>query len=138
MEIGNTLDTADRKAWRQWLERNHFSKKEMWLVFHKKHTGRPSIPYSDAVEEALCFGWIDSIVKTIDKDSYAQRFTPRRPGSEWSELNKERLRKLIRQGSVPASHLPSAKVIVKKSAVQIAPDIARALKDASAWENFLK
>src|SRR2546430_10940490 len=79
MEIGTTLYVKDRRQWRAWLARHHKTAPEIWLIYYKKHSGRPRIPYSDAVEEALCYGWIDSITKPVDEDRWAQRFTPRRP-----------------------------------------------------------
>jgi uncharacterized protein YdeI (YjbR/CyaY-like superfamily) len=83
--------------WRRWLEKNHASERELWVGFHKKGTGRPSITWPESVDEALCFGWIDGIRKTIDADSYVIRFTPRRPGSIWSTVNTKRARELIRE-----------------------------------------
>src|SRR5205807_1161 len=97
MEIGDTLDVRTRAAWRAWLRRNHARKEEIWLVLHTKASGRPSIAYNDAVDEALCFGWIDSIVKKVGAQSRAQRFTPRRKGSPVSEMNKARARRLVRE-----------------------------------------
>ena len=73
IEISNTLYVSNRKDWRAWLRKNHQKKKEIWLVYFKKHTGKPRIQYSDAVEEALCYGWIDSTVKRIDDEKYAQK-----------------------------------------------------------------
>lgn len=93
-----TLHVHTRNEWRAWLEKNHEAEKEIWLVFYKKHTGRPRISYDDAVEEALCFGWIDSIVRKIDDERYAQKFTPRRDTAKWSDVNIARIRKLIREG----------------------------------------
>jgi uncharacterized protein YdeI (YjbR/CyaY-like superfamily) len=89
--------------WRNWLRRNHNKNSGVWLVFYKKHTGKPSLEYEAVVEEALCFGWIDSIIKKLDDQRYARKLTPRRPGSRWSELNKRRIAKLIRQGRMSAS-----------------------------------
>jgi uncharacterized protein YdeI (YjbR/CyaY-like superfamily) len=77
--------------------KNHKNQKEVWLVYYRKETGKPRISYDDAVLEALCFGWIDSIVKTIDKERFAQRFSPRKPKSELSQMNKERIRELIKE-----------------------------------------
>ena len=94
------LYVADRKAWRDWLQQHYKSESEVWLVYHKKHSGKPRIPYNDAVEEALCFGWIDSIVKSVDADRFAQRFSVRNPKTPYSQANKERLRELVRQGKV--------------------------------------
>jgi uncharacterized protein YdeI (YjbR/CyaY-like superfamily) len=87
-----------RGDWRAWLAKHHATEAEVWLVFNKRHTGKPRVPYNDAVEEALCFGWIDSIVKRVDDETYAQKFTPRKPNSKWSALNRKRVAALIGQG----------------------------------------
>jgi uncharacterized protein YdeI (YjbR/CyaY-like superfamily) len=81
-----TLDLRTRRQWRSWLAKHHGSESAVWLVFHKRHTGRPSVGYDDAVEEALCFGWVDSLIKRLDDARYARKFTPRKPGSQWSAL----------------------------------------------------
>ena len=94
MEIGKTLYVTKAAEWCRWLKKNHASEPEIWLVFHTKASGKASIPYNDAVEEALCFGWIDSIVKKHGPESRAQRFSPRRPKSPLSEMNKARVRRL--------------------------------------------
>lgn len=91
------LTFAARRAWRAWLERHHASARVAWLVYFKQHTGRPSIPYEDSVEEALCFGWIDGTLQRLDDARYCRRFTPRLPGSRWSALNKRRAEKMIRE-----------------------------------------
>jgi len=98
MEIGETLYVITREEFRKWLQKNHKSKKEIWLIQYKKATKKPSINYVEAVEEALCFGWIDGLEKRIDDERYALRFSPRRPKSSWTETNKERARKLIAEG----------------------------------------
>jgi uncharacterized protein YdeI (YjbR/CyaY-like superfamily) len=95
-----TLYAVNRDDWRAWLKKNHSSQKEVWLIYYKKHTGKPRIPYDDAVEEALCYGWIDSTVKRIDDEKYAQKFTPRNQKSNWSELNRKRARKMIKAGKM--------------------------------------
>ncbi|WP_424358152.1 YdeI/OmpD-associated family protein [Methanocella sp. MCL-LM] len=105
MEIDEQLYVATRDEWREWLERNHDKSEGIWLIYYKKGSGKPRIPYDDAVEEALCFGWIDSTAKSIDEEKYAQRFTPRRPGSGWSELNIRRMEKLIKEGRVTGAGL---------------------------------
>jgi uncharacterized protein YdeI (YjbR/CyaY-like superfamily) len=92
-ELG-TLDVRRRRQWRAWLAKNHASSDGVWLIFHKDHTGVPSIPYEDAVREALCFGWIDSLIKRLDDDRYARKFTPRKPTSKWSDLNRKRWEEL--------------------------------------------
>jgi len=100
MEITKTLYITTRAKWRKWLEKNHNTEKEIWLIYYKKHTGKPRIPYDDAVEEALCFGWIDSIIKRIDEEKYTQNFSPRKQNSVWSDLNKKRVKKLIEEGKI--------------------------------------
>ena len=93
MEIGQKLRVTTRQAWRTWLEKNHARKTEIWLVYATKQSGKGRVAYSDAVEEALCFGWIDGIMKKIDANYFAQRFSPRRSAkSQLSETNKERVR----------------------------------------------
>jgi uncharacterized protein YdeI (YjbR/CyaY-like superfamily) len=100
-----TLHITERAAWRAWLKANGGKDKEIWLVFYKKHTGKVRLAYDDAVEEALCFGWIDSTVKRLDDETYARKFTPRSPGSLWSELNIGRAKKMIAAGSMTAAGL---------------------------------
>ena len=89
-----------RAHWRKWLERHHAAKAELWLAYYKAHTGKPSVTYVEAVEEALCFGWIDGQVQRIDEESWVQRFTPRRPGSKWSKVNLRRFARLTAEGLV--------------------------------------
>ena len=98
--ITESLYVTERGAWRRWLIRNHESKKEIWLIYYKKHTGKPSIPYENSVEEALCFGWIDSTIKKIDEEKFARKFTPRKNKSRWSQTNKKRARMMIRNGKM--------------------------------------
>jgi uncharacterized protein YdeI (YjbR/CyaY-like superfamily) len=94
----DTIACKDREEWRNWLEKYHGRSEEIWLVFYKKHTGRPTVTYNQAVEEALCFGWIDSIIKRIDAERYAQKFTPRRKSSKWSRTNIARAKKMMESG----------------------------------------
>lgn len=96
---------TQRAEWRQWLSENHASVKCIWFVFYKKHTGKPSIPYDDAVEEALCFGWIDSIIKKLDEERYIQKFTPRNLKSRWSALNRQRVSSLLENGRMTEAGL---------------------------------
>lgn len=131
------LHVTNRADWRAWLRRRHKSAKDVWLVFNKKHTGRPRVSYNDAVEEALAFGWIDSTVQKVDEDRYAQRFTPRRTGSPYSQANRERLRAMARQGKVAKDVLATLGDVIAVEELRIAPDILQALKaDRAAWENF--
>jgi uncharacterized protein YdeI (YjbR/CyaY-like superfamily) len=92
------LYVSDRDEWRSWLEKNCDKESVIWLIFYKKHSGKRSVPYSDAVEEALCFGWIDSIIKRFDDEKYIQKFTPRNKKSTWSALNVRRVQEMIKQG----------------------------------------
>jgi uncharacterized protein YdeI (YjbR/CyaY-like superfamily) len=132
-----TLHVSTRKAWREWLAKHHDKEKEIWLVYYRKHTGKPRISYNDAVEEALCYGWIDSIQRGIDEERFAQRFSPRRKGSPWSEANKERLRQLIEAGEMTPAGLAAAEKALEDDRFVIAPDILKALKqDQKAWQNF--
>jgi|SRR5687767_10052077 uncharacterized protein YdeI (YjbR/CyaY-like superfamily) len=100
MDIGETLYVTTGDGFRRWLEKYHQTKKEIWLIQYKKATKKPSISYVDAVEEALCFGWIDGTQKSMDVERYALRFSPRRPKSNWTETNKERARRLIAGGKM--------------------------------------
>jgi hypothetical protein len=98
MEITNTFTAADRASWRKWLEEHGVNESEVWLVYYKATTGKPCISYQDSLEEALCFGWVDSIIQKIDEEKYARKFTPRRAGSKWSELNKHLVARLVKEG----------------------------------------
>ena len=100
MKITEVLDVQSRGPWRAWLRKNHATAKEIWLVYYRAESGRKRIPYSDAVEEALCYGWIDSTVKKLDRDRFVQRFSPRKKNSGLSEMNKERIRRLIKTGKM--------------------------------------
>jgi len=136
LEESKLLNVKDRQEWRAWLAEHYQAEKEIWLVYFKKHTGKLRIPYNDAVEEALCFGWIDSIVRTIDEDRYAQRFSVRNPKTPYSQANKERLRELIRQGRVAASVLEALGDLEEKP-FEIPADILAALQaNPLVWENF--
>jgi uncharacterized protein YdeI (YjbR/CyaY-like superfamily) len=136
MDIGTTLYVTDRKAWRAWLAKHHTSKSEIWLIYYKKHSGQPRIPYNDAVEEALCFGWIDSIIKRLDDDRTVQRFSPRRPKSFLSETNKERVRRLIKAGAMTPLGLTKIETQMKAGFVPARDIIAELKKDKVIWKNF--
>ncbi len=94
-----------RDQWRSWLQQHHDCEAGIWLVFFKLETGKPTLDYESSVEEALCFGWIDSIIKKIDGEKYARKFTPRKPDSLWSDLNKQRVARMIEQGRMAAPGL---------------------------------
>jgi len=134
--LGETLYVSDAASWRAWLAANHDSADEIWLVYYTKASGMPSIPYGAAVDEALCFGWIDSIVKKYGPHSRAQRFTPRRPGSRLSEMNKERMRRMVAAGRMTPAGLAAAGDVLDEPFV-IPDDILAALQaDEAAWRNF--
>jgi uncharacterized protein YdeI (YjbR/CyaY-like superfamily) len=137
MDIGQRLRVTTRKAWRTWLEKNHVRKKEIWLVYATKKSGKRRVPYSDAVEEALCFGWIDGTMKSIDENYFAQRFSPRRSAkSQLSETNKERVRRLIRAGLMTRAGMEKIRGRMSEEFV-LPPDIVGALKrDPQTWKNF--
>jgi uncharacterized protein YdeI (YjbR/CyaY-like superfamily) len=98
MKTGETLTVTTREEWRRWLAEHHQSKGEIWLVFYYKRTGKPTIPYNDAVEEAICYGWIDSQQNRMDEERFVRRFSPRRKRSHWSKSNKERALRMLRAG----------------------------------------
>lgn len=138
MNLGKTLLVTNRKDWRKWLKNNYDKEKEIWLIYPNKRSGKKRIEYNDAVEEALCFGWIDSLVKKVDDFSSAQRFTPRNLRSGYSQQNIERLRKLAEnQKLIPAVKTTVQKILSKKF---IFPeDILKEIKlNHAAWKNFQK
>jgi uncharacterized protein YdeI (YjbR/CyaY-like superfamily) len=143
-----TLYLSTRKQWRRWLAKNHKTVKEIWLVYYRKETGKPSILYEDSVEEALCFGWIDSIIKKLDNDSYARKFTPRTNMAKWSNQNKKRISKMLAARLVTKAGLATIENIKlvadksgaapkKPSAMEIPVYIREAFKqDKTVWDNF--
>jgi uncharacterized protein YdeI (YjbR/CyaY-like superfamily) len=138
MKLGKTIYVINRKDWRSWLAKNHGKEKEVWLIYYRKASGKPRIPYNDAVEEALCYGWIDSTVKFVDEERFAQRFTPRRPKSKLSEMNKERIRMMIQGKRMTAAGLAAVKhAFDKNQKFTISSDILKALRrDKDTWKNF--
>jgi uncharacterized protein YdeI (YjbR/CyaY-like superfamily) len=105
IEMTEELCVVDRDAWRAWLKENRDAKKEVWLIYYRKHSGKPSISYDDSVEEALCFGWVDSIIKKLDEEKFARKFTPRKSRSRWSEANRKRVEKMIGEGKMTEAGL---------------------------------
>lgn len=143
------LYITDREQWRNWLSENHAAEAGIWLIFYKKETSVPSIAYEAAVEEALCFGWIDSIIKKIDDERYARKFTPRSVKSVWSALNKKRVNKMIKQGRMTEVGLAKIKAAKKTGlwnkdprrqiSLDVPPEFAKALaRNKMARENFDK
>ena len=137
-----TLDARTREHWRRWLAEHHNSESEVWLVFHKRQTGRASIGYDDAVEEALCFGWIDSIIKRLDDARYVRKFTPRKPDSKWSTANRKRYAQLRAGGRLMPAGLKRAPTdrsgdAPRPSTSKVPPYVERALRShPAAWNYF--
>jgi uncharacterized protein YdeI (YjbR/CyaY-like superfamily) len=132
-----TFCPASRQEWRQWLTENHYSKQSVWLIYYKKKSGIASMPYSDAVDEALCFGWIDSTRKSMDSESFMQFFCKRKINSVWSKVNKAKVQRLTDEGLMaPAGHasIEAAKqngswtILDKVEALEIPKDLAKELK----------
>ena len=131
------LEVSKRSEWRAWLRRNYKTAKEVWLVYYKKHTGRPRVAYNDAVEEALAFGWIDSTAVKVDEARYAQRFTPRGPKSSYSPSNVARLRAMAAKGKIVPEVLAKVKPLLVEKPPIVPADILAALKaDRETWKNF--
>ncbi len=137
---------TERGQWRAWLEVNHASAAGVWLISYEKASGQPRVPYAEAVEEALCFGWIDSRQNTLDAERAMQLFTPRKPKSPWSRLNKERVARLIRDGCMAPAGLAAVEAARRDGswdaydaveALTIPDDLARALAaNAEAETHF--
>lgn len=135
------LDIRTREQWRQWLSEHHASSPGVWLVRHKQHTGVESLPYEDLVREALCFGWIDSLVKRLDDDRYATKVTPRKPTSVWSDLNRRRWRELEAAGRLAPAGLDAAPTENGYPARPTIPELPDYIADAfradpEAWRHF--
>jgi uncharacterized protein YdeI (YjbR/CyaY-like superfamily) len=139
------ITAASRDEWRSWLAKHHASETEVWLVYYKKHTGKPSVSYIESVREAICFGWIDGLKKRIDDECYMHRFTPRKPGSKWSPTNIKLAKELIETGLMTDAGWEAfrqgktydQKFLQEKRQVSLAPEHERALQaNAEAWANF--
>ena len=146
LESLEQLYVPDRRAWRRWLAANHARSPGVWLVFDKATHREDRLPYADAVEEALCFGWIDSTVRPLSDAQYRQLFTPRKPKSTWSRTNKERVARLTKVGAMHAAGLAAIAVAKENGAwtsldhveaLTVPPELARALEaTAGAAEGF--
>ena len=147
MNLNNALYFKNRNEWRTWLEINHKDLEEVWLIHYKKSTGKKGINHFDAVEEALCFGWIDSKLKKIDEERFILRYSPRKSKSVWSKINKEKAEELIASGKMTQAGLDKIEEakrngmwdsaytnIVKE---RIPSDLKQALiRNNKAWNNF--
>jgi uncharacterized protein YdeI (YjbR/CyaY-like superfamily) len=145
MDVTKTTYAANRSEWRVWLEQYHATEREVWLVYYKKGSGKPSATYLESLEEALCFGWIDSLIQKIDDEKYTRKFNPRRAGSKWSELNKHLVAKLVKEGRMTGAGLATVDFSLpkpdaprpKRSELPL-PDWLKAglMISPKAWENF--
>ncbi|WP_449437643.1 YdeI/OmpD-associated family protein [Pedobacter steynii] len=131
-----TFCPASREEWRQWLKENHSSRQSVWLVQYKQKSAKPSIPWSDSVDEALCFGWIDSTRKTIDEESFVQFFTKRKPTSNWSKINKTKVERLIEEGLMTEAGLHSIEVAKKNGSWSILDDVEELVVPKDLQEAF--
>lgn len=135
------IDVRTPQQWRAWLAKNHASSPGIWLVRHKEHSGVKSMPYEELVREALCFGWVDSLIKRFDDDRYVIKVTPRKPESKWSEINRRRWKELEATGLLAAPGLaaaPTGNSYAPKPAIPELPAyIAKALRtNERAWHHF--
>lgn len=140
------VEARDRKKWRAWLEKNHGRSPGVWLVFYKKSAGKSTVRYDEAVEEALCFGWIDSLMQPVDDQRYRQLFTPRNPRSEWSQPNKDRVARMIAAGQMTEFGMEKIRVakrdgswayMTAPDSLVVPPDLRKALNaDKSAKKGF--
>jgi uncharacterized protein YdeI (YjbR/CyaY-like superfamily) len=136
-----TLEIPNRQQWRAWLQKHYASSPGVWLVFYKKHTGVQCILYEDSVREALCFGWVDSLIKRLDEERHAHKFTPRRPSSKWSDINRKRWEELRDLGLLTPAGLAAAPTDNRYAPLPTVPNlpayIAKALKaNPKAWSFF--
>ena len=136
MQITDTLTVTNRSEWRQWLLEHHATAAEIWLISSTGQSGKPALSYLESVEEALCFGWVDGLGKKIDPEHWDQRFTPRKPKSNWTELNKERARRLIQSGLMTDAGLAVLPDLSPDS-FHFPQDILAALQsDPQTWQNY--
>ena len=136
-----TIELRGRKAWRMWLAEHHATSPGVWLVCYKDHTGAKTLGSEDVACEALCFGWIDSLIKRLDEDRYLRKVTPRRPTSKWSDVNRRRWKKLKGAGLLGPAGLAAAptenRYAERPSVPELPGYFAKAVKaNANAWKFF--
>ncbi|MFH1448592.1 MAG: YdeI/OmpD-associated family protein [Candidatus Micrarchaeota archaeon] len=147
MELNEALCFNGSLEWRKWLSQNHDKEKAVWLIHYKKHSGKPSLNYNEALEEAICFGWIDGKMKGVDGERFILRYSPRRPKSVWSKINREKAEKLIEAGRMTDAGLAKIEEAKKsgywdnaytnKRKEEMPSDLKKALvEDVTAWDNF--
>jgi uncharacterized protein YdeI (YjbR/CyaY-like superfamily) len=140
------LDFPDREAWRDWLEEHHDSETQAWVVHQKKASTQPGLRYDEGVEEALCFGWIDGVMRRIDDLTFMQRYSPRKPKSVWSASNVERVERLIAEGRMTPAGLALVEEAKRsgwweapasnREPMDPPPELEGALREAGLWERF--
>ncbi len=138
-----TVIAKDRAQWRRWLAKNFARCEEIWLVFYKKATGKQTVSYDHAVEEALCFGWVDGMKKNLDEQCYAFRFTPRKPNSQWSKSNLVRVERLIAEGKMRRAGLEAYNSENRREVAPMPTEMPKDLADRfrkqrAAWANYEK
>jgi uncharacterized protein YdeI (YjbR/CyaY-like superfamily) len=134
------FQAADRARWRTWLKKNHASAAEIWLVYYKKATGKPSVSYAESVQEAICFGWIDGLKKRIDDERYCHRFSPRKESSKWTPTNVKIAQRMIAAKKMTAAGKRAFDRRVEyepPGELKLSPEVEQALKASKkAWQNF--
>ena len=138
-----TVFAKNRAEWRRWLAKNCARSEEIWLVFYKKASGKPTVSYDHAVEEALCFGWIDGMIKRLDEECYAQRFTPRKAKSPWSKSNIQRVERLMGEGKMMPAGLQAYHSGDRREVPPMPTELPKVLEDKfrkqrAAWANYAK
>ncbi len=138
-----TVFAKDRAGWRRWLKKNFARSEEIWLGFYKKASGKQTVSYDHAVEEALCFGWVDGMKKSLDEECYAFRFTPRKAKSAWSKSNLRRVERLIAEGKMTPAGLKAYHSIDRREVAPLPTELPKALEDIfrkqrAAWANYEK
>jgi uncharacterized protein YdeI (YjbR/CyaY-like superfamily) len=138
-----TVFAKDRAEWRRWLAKNGRRREEIWLVFYKKAAGKETVSYDHAVEEALCFGWVDGMKKKLDEECYAFRFTPRKTKSAWSQSNIQRVERLIAEGKMMPAGLAAYHAVDRREVAPMPTELPKVLEDKfrkqpAAWANFEK
>jgi len=147
VKVGNTMQFASRDKWHNWLAAHHSTEKELWLIIYKRHIGKPGLSYQEALDEALCFGWIDGTLKRIDDEKHMIRFSPRRSRSIWSKANRGRAERLIAEGRMTGAGLAMIEQAKKNGewyrelsndeGAIVPPDLTESLKsNKKARKNF--
>ncbi len=139
--VGKDIDTfcpTSQQHWRAWLQEHHADKQGVWLIYHKKKSGNPTLSWSQAVDEALCFGWIDSRAKPVNEETYMQFFCRRKPTSVWSKINKEKVRQLIDSGLMTEAGFSSMETAKQNGSWSILDDVEAGVIPADLAEAFRK